>query len=275
MKAAPAIDGPLDTAAIIERFRKLPAPSPADELRLEDGTYGDYRALAGFHYRGRRPGAVTSVIRLVSHQPGIIGRYLSRRSETHIAGVLVRSLPHLACALRDVATGGRYIGLARRERATLLNREIRTISRVVIDPQWRGMGLAVRLVRHALMHPERGMRYTEALAAMGRVHPFFEKAGMVRYDRPLLPVHSRLLDALARLEIEPTLLASPLMVMDRMRRLNDREQVWIEHELARWYRSASKQRVRAGEEPELEEMLAAARDRVLTLPVYYIAQHAA
>jgi GNAT superfamily N-acetyltransferase len=270
---AATINAPFDTAAMLARFTKLPAPSPADELSLEDGTLNDYRALASFHYRGAKPGAVTSVLRLVHQKPTIIGRYLSRKDETQTAGVLVRTLPHMACALRDVATGGRYIGLTRTERAMLLNREIRTISRVVIDPKWRGLGLAVRLVRRALERPEPQMRYTEALAAMGRVHPFFERAGMVRYDRPPLPLHARLLDALQRLDIEPILLASPVMVLDRLERCDDREQIWFEHELARWYRAASRRHVRAGEEPGLEVMLAAARDRVLTLPVYYLAQH--
>lgn len=274
MKAAASTNSPFDAGPIIERFGHLPARSPADELSLEPGTLEDYRTLADFHYRSSRPGAVTSVLRLAHRVPSIVGRYLSREGETQIAGVLVRTLPHLACTLRDVATGGRYIGLSRRERAMLLNREIRTISRVVIDPRWRGMGLAVRLVRHALMHPERGVTYTEALAAMGRVHPFFEYAGMTRYDRPPLPMHARLLDAMTRLEIEPALLASPIVVLDRLDRLDDREQIWFAHELARWYRAASKRKVRAGEEPEVEVMLEAARDRVLTMPVYYIAQHA-
>ena len=75
-----------------------------------------------------------------------------------------------------MATGGRYGGPDRRAAAALLNAEVEAISRVIVHPVYRGCGLAVRLIRHALMHAETPM--VEALAAMGAVHPLFEKAGM-------------------------------------------------------------------------------------------------
>ncbi|MFA7236244.1 MAG: hypothetical protein WC058_05200 [Phycisphaeraceae bacterium] len=124
-----------------------------------------------------------------------------------IVGVLVESLPALSCRLRDLATDGRYGGWKdRRMAARLLNAEVRCISRVVVHPQWRGLGLAVKLVRHAL--ETMTTPYTEALAAMGRVHPFFKLAGMTEYRRPPLKDRRRLLDALRYCGIEPWELAS-------------------------------------------------------------------
>jgi len=61
----------------------------------------------------------------------------------------------------------------------LLNEELECISRVVVHPMFRGCGLAVKLVRRAIAAAETPM--VEALAAMGAVHPFFEKAGMTAY----------------------------------------------------------------------------------------------
>jgi len=55
------------------------------------------------------------------------------------------------------------------------------ISRVVVHPIYRGCGLAVRLVRHAL-RTARTSRI-EALAVMGAIHPFFELAGMKCYGQ--------------------------------------------------------------------------------------------
>src|SRR5205085_372514 len=118
-------------------------------------------------------------------EPTVVGRWLQRPERCEVLGVLVRSLPQLCCQLRDLATGGRYRTLRRRDAAVVLNREVRTISRVVIDPRVRGLGLAVRLVRHALTHTSPAIHFTEALAAMGRVSPFFQHAGMTRYQRPL------------------------------------------------------------------------------------------
>lgn len=267
--------------ALRERFRALSESDAADpRLRLKRGTAADYRALAGFHYRSSRPGAITRVERLVHETPTIVGRYLGRRSDTTLVGVLVSALPHLACAGRDRALPGRYTALSRRDRAIALNREVRTIARVVIHPQWRGLGLAVRLVRHALDHPEPGVRYTEALAAMGRVHPFFEKAGMTRYDLPLRPEHARLLDALDRLGLDATWLASPRALRVALLERPEVEQVWFEHELARWHRHGARRSRRRSRwrEPldiDVDTMLCAARDRVLSQPVYYVWVHGA
>ena len=82
----------------------------------------------------------------------------------------------------DRATGGAYALPDVRRRAALLNRDFRRLARVIVHPTFRGIGLAVLLVRHALAHAP--TPYVEALAVMGRIHPFFQTAGMTVYDRP-------------------------------------------------------------------------------------------
>jgi GNAT superfamily N-acetyltransferase len=253
------------------RFVNLPAASPADELHLERGEFADFRRLAAFHYRSVRAGAVTTVYRLRYAAPTVVGRYLGRREEHCIVGVLLRSLPHLACRLRDIATGNRYRGFGQKGAAEMLNREVRTITRVVIDPQWRGLGLAVRLVRHALKHGE--TIYTEALAAMGRVHPFCQRAGMIRYDRPPHPADARLMDVLHRLAIEPAHLASRRLVRERLAQCSAADQRWFSKELRHWYRSASYTTLDRLNQLAFEDLLVAARDRLLTRPVYYLFDH--
>jgi GNAT superfamily N-acetyltransferase len=96
-----------------------------------------------------------------------------------VAAVLVVSPPVRNCRGRNVATGGRYAGSDAAWSVQVLNAEVECISRVVVHPIYRGCGLAVRLVRHALEHA--GTPLVEALAAMGAVHPLFELAGMKAY----------------------------------------------------------------------------------------------
>lgn len=268
--------------SILERFQSLArssASAPQENLRIEGGEMRDYQALSRFHYRSARPGVVTAIYRMVHESQTIVGRYVSNSGSRQVVGVLLRSLPHLGCALRNIATNDRYrTGLHPREQARVLNREMRTISRVVVHPQWRGLGLAVMLVRHALMHPEPGQVFTEALAAMGHVHPFFERAGMTRYDRPPRREHARLLDAIARLGVRPSLLASPQNFLTKLRERDELTQVWFEHELARWCasgarRKRSRGRETASEERDVEAMLTLARDQLLSLPVYYLYHH--
>ncbi len=257
--------------SLTERFERLPAAALIDELRIERGASGDYQQLASFHYKSGRPSAVTAVYRMVHRAPTVVGRFVGRSDETTIVGVLVRSLPSLCCQLRDRATSDRYRGMGVLAAAAMVNREFRTISRVVILPQWRGIGLAVQLVRHALDDPETA--YTEALAAMGRVHPFLERAGMVRYDRPPRPEYARLLDALDRLDFNTGSLASLRLVLAALETKSANDRRWIDSELRRWHRAAfrtTKERIAA---MSLSELLAAARDRLLIQPVYYLYHH--
>ena len=77
---------------------------------------------------------------------GYGGQAFAARSGPTLIGVIVYARPALSLVARDRATGGRYrsAGLGRTSLAALLNREVRLVSRVVITPNWRGLGLASR-----------------------------------------------------------------------------------------------------------------------------------
>lgn len=112
-------------------------------------------------------------------------------------------MPTLNGAWRAPAWPGWLDGLDRRAAAAALNRGLRTISRVIVDPRLRGAGVARALVEHYLRSPltER----TEAVAAMGKWCPFFERAGMRAVPVPI-GAHGRRLDAiLARAGVAPLL----------------------------------------------------------------------
>jgi GNAT superfamily N-acetyltransferase len=241
---------------IAERLACLPAGDPADRLRWRDGSLRDYAALSQYHYLRHAPVTATRVLVLEDDQPGVGGRFTRRAEAPRVVGVLVESLPALSCALRNAALADRHAGWSDRAAAArLLNAEVRCISRVVVHPQWRGLGLAVRLVRRALATMT--TPYTEALAAMGRVHPFFELAGMTAYHRWPLPRDQRLLDALRSAGIEPWQLASRA----RMRQaLAGPAASLLKRELARW----------AGPRLEPDAQLARAREQLLCQPVYYL-----
>jgi hypothetical protein len=85
------------------------------------------------------------------------------------------------------------------------NRYLRTISRVIVDPRYRALGIARRLVEAYLADPLTPC--TEAIASMGRWCPFFAHAGM--RDVPLPPTRRERMfaRALERLGLEPWELA--------------------------------------------------------------------
>lgn len=139
-------------------------------FRIEAGTYADYAALARFHYRAGRPAIIAGILRC--------------RAGRTLAGVLVAAHPTLHSSWRgrvwpdlDVRRFG-----GQRAHARAVNREVRTIARVVVDPRYRGLGVGVRLVRAYLRRAPTPR--VEALAAMGQVSGFFVRAGMRMVEVP-------------------------------------------------------------------------------------------
>jgi GNAT superfamily N-acetyltransferase len=159
----------------------------ATNLRIVPGTRADYEPLARFHYRCSLPAACARIF--------VLKGTFRDAARLSVVGVIVYSMPALGCELRNVALGGLLAGLSRRTRAAVINAGIRTISRVVIEPRFRGIGLAARLVRETM--PEMNVPFVEALAVMGRVNPFFEKAGMSPCSAPPSRKHARMIETLA------------------------------------------------------------------------------
>lgn len=166
--------------------RRLSSPDP-DTITIEAGVPADLAPLARFHYAAGRPGPIAHVLRAID--------------DNEVVGVLVASMPTLNGRWRAIAWPGEYDTPDKRANALRLNHDVRVISRVIVDPRYRGRGLAVRLVRAYLANPCTAR--TEALAAMAHACPFFERAGMRRIDLPPSKADARLLRALATHGLEP------------------------------------------------------------------------
>jgi ABC-type lipoprotein export system ATPase subunit len=153
----------------IWRPRRERAVSIQRRATIEPGTAADYREFGPMHYRDRdRLGFVDKVFLLRENAGG------------EPLGILVYAHAPLELALRNMATGGRFVRNVRR-----LNRELRILRRLVMHPDVRGCGMGHWFVRQTL--PRVGVRFVECLAAMGAVNPVFERAGMRRVGRCAVP----------------------------------------------------------------------------------------
>lgn len=178
---------------------------PLDAISIEPGVREDYFTLAPLHYRAHHPATIARVLRAVHHEHPDVSPVL--------AGALVVSMPALNARWRDLAWPGRYDSADKARSAHRLNEELRTITRVIIDPRFRSLGLAARMVGHYLDNPLTPS--TEAVAAMGGAAPFFERAGMTPYLFAPSRRDARLLDALTLLGLEPWRLAAPSSALRR------------------------------------------------------------
>lgn len=202
-------------------------------LAFEVGAGGrrDYAALRGHHYRRGDPATVDRV--LVSREVG----------SGALAGVLVTSMPTLNGGWRRLAWGDRFAGGDKRGRAGVLNAELRCISRVIVEPRYRGLGVARGLVRAYLASA--ATVCTEAVAGMGGVCPFFARAGMREFSVPMGARHARLLDCLEQLGVERWRLAQPALAAARVEAAGGRG--LVERELRLWARSSGSTSRRAGD----------------------------
>lgn len=193
--------------------------TPTAVVTIAPGTTADLLALLPLHYRRRPPRGVVRILAARDEAAGLIG-------------VLAVSTPALNSPLRDLAWPGRYRTGHPRADACRLNAEVRTISRVIVHPSWRGRGIARRLVRTYLDRPLTPA--TEALAAHGRRSRFFEHAGMQRYDLPPGPARARLADAAAFVGLRAADLRNPTRALAAFTHLPPRRRALLDRELRRW-----------------------------------------
>lgn len=224
-----------------------PSPPPLLSITITPGTFADYQTLAPLHYRPARPATIAQI--LAARIPDL---------DTPV-GVLVVSMPTLNARWRNLAWPNRYSSAgspgSKALNAKRLNDDLRTISRVIVDPRLRNLSIATRLVRAYLNNPL--TPNTEAVAAMGSVSPFFARAGMTEYPLAPSPRDARLLDALTERSTsihDPALLS--LLSTDP----------FLAAELVHWSR-ASRASTRAHHTP-IELLHAARRSLSTTLTAY-------
>jgi hypothetical protein len=103
-----------------------------------------------------------------------------------------------------------------------LNEKLSIISRVVVHPKYRTIGLGAKLVRESL--PLAGTPYVEMPAVMAKYNPFAEKAGMQKIvEQPPPKEATKIAEILRHVGFNIHLLSSQKYVMNKLQTLNDKE----------------------------------------------------
>ncbi|MFM9959189.1 MAG: GNAT family N-acetyltransferase [Phycisphaerales bacterium] len=215
-------------SSLIHQPKQLPP-------HITEGTTQHLELLSQYHYRTRPPATIDRVFTATdptTRQP---------------IAVLALSRPTLNAAWRRFAWPDRYSTTDKRLNAQRLNSELRCISRVIVAPNHRALGVARALVAHALQHAP--TPNIEALAAMGASCSIFRAAGMTEFPVPIQPADARLLDFLTDLRLQLWRLATPHETYERL--TTDRSiAAQLERELSLWSTSSRATRAtrRAGPE---------------------------
>jgi hypothetical protein len=249
-------------------------------LEIVKGTRRDYESLSQYHYRECHLGPYAAIYALKGPEkserfPGLSPRNpfgipegkFRTATKLETVGVIVYAMPTAGAQMRNVATGGVFAGLGKGTGLSLINKNIRTISRVIIEPRFRSLGLAARLVRETM--PLMNVPFVEALAVMGQVNPFFEKAGMTRFDPPVSTGCVRLIEALGAVGIEQQDLIDPQLVQRKLDAFSSDRLDFIEVEITRFLQCYGRRRLMPAGIERTKFVLSKLTDR----PVYYLWQN--
>jgi GNAT superfamily N-acetyltransferase len=103
-----------------------------------------------------------------------------------------------------------------------LNQKLSIISRVVVHPKYRTIGLGVKLVKETLA--KAGTPYVEMPAVMAKYNPFAERAGMQKIAEQLPPKEAlAIAETLRKLGFNVHLLGSEKYVLNKLHRLDNKE----------------------------------------------------
>jgi ABC-type lipoprotein export system ATPase subunit len=158
--------------------------SLTEQMSIAAGTTKDYKALSEFHYRAGRTPPARKVFTL------------KRRKE--LCGAIVYCYPPpMSFGRKQVWKGD----------MKQLQHDISVVSRVVIHPKYRSIGLGEKLVKDTLLFA--GTPYVEAVAVMAKYNPFFEKAGMqkITESKPQKTI-TDVITKLEKIGFDPMLLGS-------------------------------------------------------------------
>lgn len=168
------------------------------EMEVTEGSMEDWKKLAAFHYR--------------SHRVSPPRKILSLMRADELCGVIVYSYPPPTCF------GRKYVmpRMTMRE----LNEKLSTISRVVIHPKYRAIGLGTKLVKDTVGLC--GTCWVEMIAVMSKYNPFAEKAGMKKVaEQPKSDGVLRIVETLQELGFNVHLLSSEGYVLSRLKMLSE------------------------------------------------------
>jgi hypothetical protein len=229
---------------------KIRSCSVCRKLQIVRGCPDDYKQLAHYHYRDSRLTAYAAIFAM--------------RFGDETIGVIVYAMPSAGLELRNIATDNLFAGFDKRTQLALINKNIRRISRVIIEPRFRSLGLASRLVRETM--PQMNVPIVEAIAVMGLINPFFEKAGMKAYRAKIPSRYVQFGEALSMVGIEKDLLNDPQKAQQRLNQLRGAEAEFIKLQIRKFLKSCGNKRQM---QPGLERTIYMLSKLTLH-PVYYI-----
>lgn len=195
-----------------------------DCLQIVPAHYADYKLLAQYHYKHEKPAPPDQIYK-------IVGSPECKETFPDPVAVIVYSMPIANLRGRSVATKN-YFRKARTEIGNLrnVNKKIRYISRVIVDPRFHKLGLASWLLNDTL--ERQVVPLVETLTPIDFTNKMFQKAGFKLFMTPAPEWYNRFITALSSVRIRYNDLNCAPAVHFRIQNLPAHQKPFIEKEIS-------------------------------------------
>jgi len=194
-----------------------------NELKIIEGKISDYNRLAEYHPVKERIPPFKNIYAIrptTSH----------KKSHPSVIGVIVYAMPLPLLKARNIATKNFFTKpKSKAERMHLINKYIKYIPRLIIDPRYRKLGLATWLLKTTLQRQT--IPIVETLATYEDQNSPATQCGFERFFNFIPPRYSRLQATLKTHGIHEGIYDFPQIVNKRIELLSHKDTEHIEHEI--------------------------------------------
>ncbi len=230
------------------------------DFELVAGTKANWQSFSCWHYR---PDRLYFVDRI----------FMLKHSSGTPAAIAVYSFAHANNRIRNTALNQmNYMPIPIWQKLKMINYDFRTISRVVVRPEFRGIALGSELLRRTM--PLLNVRFIEAIAVMAKYSQLFCRAGMQVYDQQPNKHITNAQKFMQRNQLDSNL---PIMTLaNNILIRNEEEQQMIVrylHNFCCHYKRSLRRK-----EPDrnkLTDYLGIIRSQLTTTPAYYLYERVA
>lgn len=196
-----------------------------------------------------------------------------------VIGVVVFSYPDLHSAARNIATGKDYQLNRSSGVASKINSDFARLSRLVIHPEWRCIGVARTLLNASI--PTLDVKFVECTTALGRYNSFLSGVGFIGIAQSHAQVEDELIDASDRDRVPAEALLSSVKLSEWVDALSVRNKrrwkrmIWkLYHQLVlhRRTRRACPAKIPGPHEPGWNDAFELATRRINERPSYWIVE---
>ena len=187
------------------------------------GSLADYEALKKYHYRQEKLVGATAIHKIRGKAP-------HTAAFPDPIGVIVYKMPLPDLLGRTIATTGFFHSPETRgDRLRLVNKHIRYLSRLIIDPRFQKVGLGTELTRLSLELQTADL--VETLTPVSLSNPLFLKCGFKAYITPAPPRYQKMKRALWSIGLTTQSFDHPEIVQKRIDRLDIYQAKFIEQKM--------------------------------------------